>query len=219
MNFNATDIVDALVIEMDRHPDHRGFFQELYEEDKYHPHLQSPLLDYSQHMHWQQVNWSHSNKNVLRGIHVAEYPKLVTCITGKVWDCVVDLRGKSPTFLRWFGVELSPQEPKQVYVPAGCGHAFVALEDNSSVVYLTGGLYRIRGELTVMYNEPNLNIPWPGQNHIVSERDQGGQPLWSFQLCVEKDMNFIQNDELQEKWVQSLSPEDQADWRKKFPST
>jgi dTDP-4-dehydrorhamnose 3,5-epimerase len=219
MKFNATDVIDALVIEMDRHHDHRGFFQELYAEDTYQKHLQSPLLDYAKTMHWEQVNWSHSNKNVLRGIHAAQYAKLVTCVSGRIWDCVVDLRGNSPTFMRWFAVELSPDEPKQVYVPAGCGHGFVALEDNSTVIYMTEGLYRIRGELTVAYNEPNLNIPWPGEDHIISERDQGGNPLWCYQLCVEKQMNYVQNDELQENWVNSLSPEDQAECRRKFPSS
>lgn len=210
MRFVPTDVADCTVVEMDRHFDDRGFFQELYQADNY---LDLP----TKFIFPQQVNWSLSKKNVLRGIHYAEYAKLVTCVSGKVWDVVVDLRSDSATYLKYVGIELSDENSKQVYVPAGCGHGFVALEDNSEVIYFTDGLYAKQGELTVMYNEPNLNIPWPGEDHIISERDKGGNPLWSFQLCVEKEMNFLQNDHLQEVWLQSLSPEDQADWRKKFP--
>lgn len=177
MKFIPTDIEGCMVVMMDRYHDDRGFFQELYEQDKYSNHI---LTQPGQH--WQQTNWSVSNKNVLRGIHVANYAKLVTCVSGKIWDLVVDLRTDSPTFLKHIGVELSLDDPKQVYVPAGCGHGFVALEDNSSVVYLQTSLFANEGELTVMYNEHNLNIQWPGDNHIISERDKCGQSLWSLWL-------------------------------------
>lgn len=179
MKFIPTDVEHCTVVMMDRYHDNRGFFQELYEQEKYSNHI---LTQPGQH--WQQTNWSVSNKNVLRGIHVANYAKLVTCVSGKVWDLVVDLRADSPTFLKHVGVELSPDEPKQVYVPPGCGHGFVSLEDNSSVVYMQTGRFAEEGELTVMYNEPDLNIQWPGENHTISDRDKGGQPLRSFQMSI-----------------------------------
>ena len=209
MKFVPTEVEDCTVVVTDRYHDDRGFFQELYQEDKYQ---HGGILDKVE-QHWRQTNWSRSNKNVLRGIHLAQYAKLVTCISGRIWDLVVDLRPTSPTFLKWVGVELCPDEPKQVYVPPGCGHGFVALEDNSNVVYLQSGLYASQGELNVMYNEPNLNIAWPGENHIISERDKGSNPLWTVLLCLEESVDFALNDKLQEVWVQSLSPEDQAEWR------
>lgn len=212
MRFVPTDVANCTVVEMDRHFDDRGFFQELYEEEKYAEHILTQPGE-----RWQQANWSTSKMNVLRGIHVAPYAKLVTCVSGKIWDMVVDLRSDSPTYLKYVGVELSPAEPKQIYVPPGCGHGFVSLADNSSVVYFTSGRYAKQGELTVMYNEPVLKINWPGENHLISERDKGGNPLWTYQLCTEAEMNWQQNDEFQEAWVQSLSPEEQAEWRKKFP--
>jgi len=209
MKFIPTDVEHCTVVMMDRYYDNRGFFQELYEQDKYTHGIE--LLN------WQQTNWSVSNKNVLRGIHVANYAKLVTCVSGKVWDLVVDLRTNSPTFLKHVGVELTPDEPKQIYVPPGCGHGFVSLEDNSSVVYMQTGRFAKEGELTVMYNEPNLNIQWPGENHTISERDKGGQPLWSFQMCLSEEIDYKLNDELQSVWVASLPPESQEEWNKKYP--
>jgi dTDP-4-dehydrorhamnose 3,5-epimerase len=166
MNFINTNIEQCTIAIMDRHHDDRGFFQELYEQEKYKDQIKD---------NWQQTNWSFSNKNVLRGIHVANYAKLVTCISGKIWDLVVDLRPKSPTFMNHIGVELNPDEPKQVYVPPGCGHGFVALENNSSVVYMQTGRFAKEGESTIMYNDPNLNIIWPGENHIISDRDKNGK--------------------------------------------
>jgi dTDP-4-dehydrorhamnose 3,5-epimerase len=168
MKFNTTDVENCFIVMMDRYHDNRGFFQELYEQDKY-----SEILSEN----WQQTNWSVSNKNVLRGIHVANYAKLVTCITGKIWDVVVDLRPNSTTYTKYVGVELTPDEPKQIYVPSGCGHGFVSLEDNSSVVYMQTGRFAEQGEITIMYNEPLLNIPWPGENHTISKRDEQGQFL------------------------------------------
>jgi len=209
MKFIPTDVENCTVVMMDRYHDDRGFFQELYEQDKYTHGIE--LLN------WQQTNWSVSNKNALRGIHVANYAKLVTCVSGKIWDLVVDLRTNSPTFLKYVGVELTPDEPKQVYVPPGCGHGFVSLEDNSSVVYMQTGRYAQDGELTVMYNEPNLAIQWPGENHTISERDKGGQPLWSFQMCLSEKIDYKMNDELQSVWVASLPPENQEEWNKKYP--
>lgn len=213
MRFVPMAVEDCTVVVGNRHHDDRGFFQELYEEDKYQ---HGGVLDQVE-QRWQQANWSFSRRNVLRGIHHANYSKLVTCVSGKIWDVVVDLRPKSPTFLKWVGQDLWADEPMQMYVPPGCGHGFYAYED-SAVVYMQSGRYAKEGELNIMYNEPYLNIPWPGDNHIISERDRGGNPLWSFLTCLPEEINFSLYDQIQETWVNSLSPEEQADWRKKFPS-
>ena len=179
MKFLPTDVQHCTVVMMDRYHDNRGFFQELYEQKKY-----ADVTIHLPCLQWQQTNWSVSNKNVLRGIHVANYAKLVTCVSGKIWDLVVDLRPDSLTYMKHVGVELSPDEPKQVYVPAGCGHGFVSLEDNSSVVYMQTGRFAEQGELTVMHNEPALGIPWPGKDHVISKRDEDGKSLGEFEILV-----------------------------------
>ena len=172
-------IVDTLIsgckiIECDRHFDSRGQFQELFEENKYAEVV--PAQDHSVKdgiftTRWKQANWSVSNKNVLRGIHVANYAKLVTCITGAIWDFVVDFRKNSPTFLQHVFVELNAGKPSQIFVPHGCGHGFVSLEQSSSVVYLQTNRYADAGEITVKYSDPLLNIKYPGENWIISDRD------------------------------------------------
>jgi len=164
MNIVRTELPGCSIIEADRHFDDRGFFQELFEQSKYAAS-------------WKQVNWSSSKRNVLRGIHVAEYIKLVTCVSGHIWDMVVDLRPNSPTYLHHIGVELSADQSRQVYIPAGCGHGFVSLEDNSCIVYMQTERYAELGEQTVMYNDPTLAINWPGENHIISDRDRNGTLL------------------------------------------
>lgn len=212
MKFLPTEVKDCTLIEMDRHFDERGFFQELYQESNYHQGLDLfksdlPLGDYCATLHWEQLNWSYSKKNVLRGLHAAPYVKLVTCVSGRVWDVIVDLRSKSPTFSKWFATELSPDKPTQIMIPPNCGHGFVALEDNSTLIYMTTGMYAKEGELTVAYNEPNFNIPWPGENHIISKRDREGASLWEYFCCAELDTNWQIYDQVQKVWLDSLTPE------------
>lgn len=173
MKFIETKIQDCKIIFDDRHYDDRGYFQELYQKEKY---SDFGILD-----EWNQVNWSLSNKNVLRGIHLAKYAKLVTCVSGEIWDLVIDLRSNSPTFLNWIGIELNSNKSTQVYVPAGCGHGFVAFQDNTSVVYMQSGMFSKQGEFTLKYDDINLKINWPGENHIISDRDKNAYSLEMYQ--------------------------------------
>jgi dTDP-4-dehydrorhamnose 3,5-epimerase len=164
IKFQNTLIDDCKIIECDRFYDERGQFQELYQLDKYEQLFGE--------LKWKQANWSVSKKNVLRGIHLANYDKLVTCISGKIWDFVVDFRINSPTFLKHFGIKLSCEESKQIFVPKGCGHGFISYEDNTSVVYLQTDTFAYAGEKTIKYSDPSLSIDYPGIKWIVSERDQ-----------------------------------------------
>lgn len=181
MKVNRTKIKDCLVVEGDRHFDHRGFFQEIYNDEHaydaaLHERPGIPRLYWSA-----QTSFSNSKKNVLRGLHRAEYAKLVTCISGKVFDVVVDLRSNSPTFKEWVGVELSQDNSFQIYVPPGCGHGFLALEDNSSVLYMQSNVWRGK-DVNIRYDDPDLNISWPKPrldefglaHYILSEKDQKG---------------------------------------------
>lgn len=172
LNKIATQVKDCFLFELERFVDDRGFFQECFRTSKY-----EPFLDFGMSFNFKQMNWSNNRKDALRGIHVAPYGKLVTCMDGKIWDCVVDLRPQSETFLKVYSVELSLEGPRQIFVPPGCGHAFVSLEDCTSVIYLQTQEYTQKKEVVLDYKDQVLKIQWPGSNHIVSPRDKAGMPL------------------------------------------
>jgi len=147
----------------ERHEDERGHFQELYKAER----LPIPVC--------KQINWSFSNRNVIRGIHVAPYGKLVTCTQGRIWDVVIDLRPDSSTYMTWQKFEISGKCPNQVFVPANCGHGFMALDD-SHVIYAQSGMYNPKTEHSIRHDSPILGIKWPepigiGGYYILSEKD------------------------------------------------
>ena len=153
-------IKDCYVVEFERHIDDRGFFQEVYSKK----HYQMDVL---------QTNVSYSNKNVIRGLHVAPFAKLCTCIRGKLFDVVADVRKDSPTFGQWFGIWLDESDFYQLYVPAGCAHGFFAAEDNTILLYQQDG---IRGnvpldEFEIHFQDPFFGIDWPKTEYILSEKD------------------------------------------------
>jgi len=158
-----TRIDGAIVITPDRHADERGFFEELFRSSIYPEWA------------WKQVNHSFSHLGVLRGIHVSPYAKLVTCIKGYILDVVVDLRPTSPTYLKWEMIQISAGNGRQVYIPANCGHAFLAL-DNSDVVYLQGGEY-VGNERNINYADPKIGIEWPKRDFILSDKDKNAPYL------------------------------------------
>jgi len=184
-----TTVNGCLVVECDRHTDHRGFFQELYHDEHSFDMALQERPGVPRH-YWAQACWSKSDKNVLRGLHRADYAKLVTCVSGRIFDVIVDLRSGSPTFKKWVGVELDGNNPTQVYVPANCGHGFLALEDGSSVVYLQSGIWRGR-DVNIRYDDPDLAIAWPEAEYIISEKDRQGLTLdqWSSVYTKTKSTN------------------------------
>ena len=154
MDFIKTPVLGAYVIELDRYCDHRGFFQELFNLDRHREIVACPVT---------QINWSFSLRNVVRGIHKVPFFKLCTCVSGELWDVVVDLRKDSPTYKQWYGVWLNPETPKQLFVPPDCGHGFFAATDHTTLVYAQGGVY-----------DPALGIKWPEPldgDYIVSDKD------------------------------------------------
>jgi dTDP-4-dehydrorhamnose 3,5-epimerase len=148
-NFIKTDVEGSLVIECDRHFDSRGFFQELYNSESYFPESR---------IRWKQVNTSFSEKNVLRGLHLAPYAKLMTCISGRVFDVCVDMREGSPTYLKHAYTILEGNKPKQFFVPGGCAHGFLALE-NSTLVYCAADVWQPDQEFNLRYDD--FGIQWP----------------------------------------------------------
>lgn len=140
--------------------DKRGFFQEVFNADKY-PRVTDSLNGSSAKPVMRQVSLSRSRANTIRGIHCAPYAKLVQCTSGCVFDVIVDLRTCSPTFGQWFGVWLTEEDHQQLYVPARCGHGFFAGRQNSVLTYCQEGTYRPGADVELNPMDPEVGIKWP----------------------------------------------------------
>lgn len=169
MKVTPTPIEGVLVIEPDVFGDDRGFFYEVYNADKFR--------DLGLPTEFLQDNHSWSVKGVLRGLHFQLPPKamgkLVRCTRGKVWDVAVDLRKNSPTYKQHFAIELSAENKKMLWIPAGFAHGFYAREE-CELLYKCTTTYDKAGDGNVAWNDPELNVPWPLEGEpILSGRDQG----------------------------------------------
>jgi dTDP-4-dehydrorhamnose 3,5-epimerase len=174
-----TKLTGVVIIKTDFFRDQRGYFIENYHKKRYNDH---GIVD-----EFVQDNHSRSGQNVLRGIHyqdmTAPMGKLVRCTEGIIFDVAVDLRAGSPTLGQWVGVELSADNQDQILVPAGFGHAFVALTPSAQVAYKCTGYYTPSAEGTVRWDDPDLAIDWPVRAPVISERDRNGM---SFREYLER---------------------------------
>lgn len=135
--------------------DDRGFFKETWSDPKY-------AAEAGFEMRWAQDSCSWSTRNVLRGLHYDfAMAKLVQCVKGRIWDAIVDLRRDSPTYLQWQGFVLSDRNHKQLYVPAGFGHGFLALDDEVVVYYKNSVAYDPSREGAVLWRNPRIGVQWP----------------------------------------------------------
>lgn len=164
----------VVVLETPLFHDERGYFRELHHAQKF----SAAGLE----MTFVQDNLSRSRRGVVRGLHYQiEQPqgKLVTALTGTIFDVAVDLRRSSPTFGQWFGVELSESNGRSIYIPPGFAHGFGVLSDTADVLYKCTALYAPQFERTVLWNDPALGITWPlgDRPTVVSGKDQAGAPL------------------------------------------
>ena len=165
-----TPIKGLLIIDTKVFKDDRGFFIESYN-----------LRDFANlgiNVNFVQDNYSMSKKGVLRGLHFQlQYPqgKLVRVISGKVFDVAVDLRQNSPTFGKWYGVELSEDNVLQFCIPPGFAHGFISLDDNTYFFYKCTDFYYPEDELGIIWNDKDIGIQWPLEQVdevIVSEKDR-----------------------------------------------
>lgn len=161
-----TTLEGAYIIEPEVYGDDRGFFYESYNAEKF---AAIGINDV-----FVQDNHSRSARGVLRGLHFQLPPKpmakLVRATSGKIWDCIVDLRKESPTYMKWEGFELSEENKRMLYVPAGFGHGFYALTD-CEVLYKTSNTYDKDLDANVRYDDPAFGIDWPIEP-MLSGRDQ-----------------------------------------------
>ena len=169
MNFNATFINGVFVIGLELFEDERGWFTRTFCKDEF--------KKINHDKEWVQINHSFTKeKGTIRGLHFQLPPngeiKLVRCISGKIFDVVVDLRKGSPSFLKWFGVELSAENKKMIYIPEGCAHGFLTLSDDCEVIYHHSNFYTVSAEGGINYRDPKLNINWPIAITTISERDK-----------------------------------------------
>jgi dTDP-4-dehydrorhamnose 3,5-epimerase len=175
MEVRALEIAGAWEITPAVHPDSRGLFFEWLTDHGF--------AEFAGHrLDVRQANCSVSAAGVLRGLHFAQLPpsqaKYVTCLSGSVFDVVVDIRVGSPTFGRWDAVTLDAHNHKSVYISEGLAHGFLALQDNSTVMYLCSAEYSPGREHTIAPTDPALAIEWPsGHEWVISDRDAAAPTL------------------------------------------
>ena len=170
MRFTPTDLPGAVVIDLDRLEDDRGFFARTWCADEMAEHGLSTRIA--------QANTAFNRvRGTLRGMHWQDPPhaevKIVRCTRGAVWDVIVDLRPDSPTRLRWIGVELSERNGRALYVPEGFAHGYVTLEDESETAYLMSEFHAPGAARGARFDDPAFGIQWPDVGPlVVSEKDR-----------------------------------------------
>jgi dTDP-4-dehydrorhamnose 3,5-epimerase len=170
-----TALPGVLIIEPRLFGDARGFFLESWNARAF---AQATGLD----THFVQDNHSRSRRGVLRGLHYQirqPQGKLVRVVRGAIFDVAVDLRKSSPTFGRWFGVELTEDNHRQLWVPPGFGHGFLVLTESADVLYKATDYYAPEHERSLLWNDPAVGIEWPldGIEPLLSAKDAEGLPL------------------------------------------
>ncbi len=168
MLFRETPVAGAFVIEPERRVDERGHFARVFCEHE----LAQRGLEGS----IRQINTGFSPRSgTLRGMHYQVEPhaevKIVRCVRGAVFDVVVDLRCDSPTFARWYGIELNENNGLQLYVPRGAAHGYLTLEDDTELVYSTSSPYAPEAARGVRYDDPAFGIQWPAGIRVISAAD------------------------------------------------
>lgn len=171
-----TAIPDVLIIEPKVFGDDRGWFFESFNEKDF-----STIV--GQKVNFVQDNHSSSKKGILRGLHYQmeqKQGKLVRVCRGAVFDVAVDLRKASSTFGKWIGVELSAENKKQLWIPEGFAHGFLALSDKAEFLYKTTDYWHAASEKCIVWNDPTLDIQWPqiGIDPMLNPKDQQGL-FWS----------------------------------------
>jgi len=181
MKVTKTEIEGLVVIDPDCYGDHRGWFMETYNEAK----MKENGID----VVFVQDNHSKSLvKGTLRGLHFQNNPmgqtKLVRCTKGVMLDVAVDLRKDSPTYKKWFSIELTEENKKQLFIPQGFAHGFLALSDDVEVQYKVDNLYSKEHDRGIRYNDPEIGIDWGDIDPVLSEKDMTSPML------KDSDVNF-----------------------------
>jgi dTDP-4-dehydrorhamnose 3,5-epimerase len=167
--FRELDVAGAYVLEPERQADDRGFFARTFCVDELAAHRLETAIA--------QISVSHNERRgTLRGMHYQAEPhgetKLVRCTRGSIYDVVLDLRSDSATSGRWVAVQLSDSDGDAVYVPRGCAHGFLTLEDDTDVEYVISTAFAPDAAAGVRFDDPTFAIEWPFDPLVISERDR-----------------------------------------------
>jgi dTDP-4-dehydrorhamnose 3,5-epimerase len=169
MTFQETKLPGVFEVRLEPCHDDRGFFARSWCQKEFERHGLNPRVV--------QCNVSfNSQKGTLRGMHYQKAPKaeakLVRCTTGSIYDVVIDLRPQAPTFGRWVAVALTAEKRNMIYVPEGCAHGFLTLEDKTEVFYQMSEFYSPESACGVRWNDPAFQIVWPAKIEVISDRDR-----------------------------------------------
>jgi dTDP-4-dehydrorhamnose 3,5-epimerase len=166
MNIITTDLDGVIIIEPEVFTDSRGFFMEIYNQDRYKKSINRIFV---------QDNLSYSMKGTLRGLHFQvkrPQAKLVQVVTGEIFDVAVDIRPGSLTFGKWAGVYLSEKNKRQLFIPEGFAHGFCVISETAYFLYKCSDFYFQHDEGGIIWSDPDIGIDWPVKDPIVSEKDK-----------------------------------------------
>lgn len=188
MLFTETELKGAYIIDVRKIEDERGFFGRSFCQREFELH--------GLNVNVAQVNLSHNKKKgTLRGMHMQLAPfsetKLVRCIRGAIYDVIIDMRTDSETYKRWYGIELSADEYRMLYVPEGFAHGYIALEDDTDVMYQVSQFYQPGAERGYRWDDPAFNIVWPIEPLVISEKDKQHQFINSDLSCFSDSFENI----------------------------
>jgi dTDP-4-dehydrorhamnose 3,5-epimerase len=169
MLFTETPLPGVWIIDIEPSRDERGYFARTFCREEFTRRGLNP--------HIEQCNVSYNTqKGTLRGMHWQQSPheeaKLVRCIGGAIWDVAVDIRENSNTYRQWFGIELSADNGKALYIPEGFAHGFITLEDHAMVVYQVSAAYYPESAAGLSWDDPAVGIVWPMTPKIINEKDR-----------------------------------------------
>jgi dTDP-4-dehydrorhamnose 3,5-epimerase len=169
MIFQETKLPGVFELGIEPNRDARGFFARTWCEKEFEDHGLNPRVV--------QCNVSfNAREGTLRGMHYQEAPKgeakLVRCTAGSIYDVVIDLRPASPAFKNWIAVVLTAEKRNMLYIPEGCAHGFLTLEDNTEVFYQMSEFYSPESARGVRWNDPAFQIVWPREVDVISDRDR-----------------------------------------------
>jgi len=178
--FIAQRIPELLLVETDRFADDRGAFAETYREQVFCDRGLPRFM---------QDNQSQSRLGVIRGLHFQNEPhavaKLVRCVRGRIFDVAVDIRRLSPTYGEWVSAELSEENGRMFFVPAGFAHGFCAVSETADVLYRQSGYYAPDCDRAIRFDDPTIGVAWPAGRKVLSAKDAAAP------LLTECDNNLV----------------------------
>ena len=168
MIFTPTALAGAIIVDVERLSDERGFFARTYCDDEFRAHgIEMPIAQCS-------VSFN-AAAGTMRGMHYQSDPfaeaKIVRCTMGAIYDVVIDLRPASPTRRAWVACELTAESRRMLYVPKGCAHGFLTLTNNCEVSYQISERYHPEAAAGVRWNDPAFGVVWPAEPSVISPRD------------------------------------------------